>query len=129
MTRTKLLSAVVAVIVAGIVAWLVWGTGTSGTAVQQAVSGPYTVRLDTGEARIGANSFTFDVTPAPTGVSVEPVMAQMGHALAPVPAGPDGAGHFRADGIELPMSGQWELAVTLNGPGGPFRTVFPLLVK
>lgn len=56
-------------------------------------------------------------------------MAQMGHALAPVAAGPDGPGRFRAADVGLPMSGQWEITVSLRGPGGPAQVVFPLLVK
>jgi hypothetical protein len=127
--RPVVLITVVAVLAAGIVAWLIWGTGTSGPSVQQAVSGPYTVRLTTCQARIGVNAFTLDVSPAAAGVTVEPVMPQMGHALTPVPAAPDAAGHFHVDGVELPMAGQWELAVTVSGPGGPAQTVFPLLVK
>lgn len=130
MKRPTVLIAAVALIAAGLLAWLIWGGGKSATSAQQAVSGPYTVRFTADAPRLGANTFALEVTgPAPEGVTVEPVMAQMGHALAAVPAGPDGPGRFRASGVALPMSGQWEITVSLRGPGGPAQVVFPLLVK
>jgi hypothetical protein len=130
MKRPTLLIAVVALVAAAGAAWLLWGGGSAKPTTQQAVSGPYTVRFSTDEPRIGGNTFAVAVTgPAPEAVTVAPVMAQMGHALAPVPAGPDGPGHFRAPDVGIPMSGQWEITVSLRGPGGPAQVVFPLLVK
>jgi len=128
--RPTLLIAVVALIVAAGAAWLLWGGSDAKPTTQQAVSGPYTVQFSADQPRIGGNTFTVAVTgPAPEVVTVAPVMAQMGHAFAPVPAGPDGAGHFRATDVALPMAGQWEITVSLRGPGGPGQVVFPLLVK
>ncbi len=130
MRRPTVLIAVVALVVAAGAAWLIWGTRGTEPAAQQAVSGPYTVRLTSDPPRIGGNTLSLEVTgPAPEGVTVEPVMPQMGHALAAVPAGPDGPGRFRATDVGLPMSGQWEITVSLRGPGGPAQVVFPLLVK
>ena len=130
MKRPTVLIAVVALVVAAGAAWLLWGGGAAKPSVQQAVSGPYTVKFAADEPRIGGNTFALEVNgPAPDAVTVEPVMAQMGHALAPVPAGPDGPGRFRAADVGLPMSGQWEITVSLRGPGGPAQVVFPLLVK
>lgn len=130
MKRPTVLIAVVALLVAAGVAWLIWGGSGSTPTAQQAVSGPYTVRFTADAPRLGGNDFSLEVTgPAPEGVTVEPVMAQMGHALAPVPAGPDGPGRYRATDVGLPMSGQWEITVSLRGPGGPAQVVFPLLVK
>jgi hypothetical protein len=130
MKRPTVLIAAVTLVVAGLLAWLIWGGSKSATSAQQSVSGPYTVRFTADAPRLGANTFSLEVTgPAPEGVTVEPVMAQMGHALAAVPAGPDGPGRFRATDVGLPMSGQWEITVSLRGPGGPAQVVFPLLVK
>ncbi|MGK3199533.1 FixH family protein [Amycolatopsis sp. MEPSY49] len=130
MKRPTLLIAVVALLVAAGATWLLWPSGGAKASTQQAVSGPYTVQFSADEPRIGGNTFAVSVTgPAPDAVTVAPVMAQMGHAFPAVPAAPDGPGHFRATGVGLPMSGQWEITVSLRGPGGPAQVVFPLLVK
>ncbi|HET6709599.1 FixH family protein [Amycolatopsis sp.] len=130
MRRPTLPIAVVVLIVAAGAGWLLWGGGAAKPTAQQAVSDPYTVRFAADEPRIGGNTFTVEVDgPVPDTVTVAPVMAQMGHAFAPVPAAPDGPGRFRATGVGLPMAGQWEITVSLRGPGGPAQVVFPLLVK
>ncbi|ADJ42226.1 hypothetical protein AMES_0404 [Amycolatopsis mediterranei S699] len=130
MKRPTLLIAVVALVVAAGAAWLLWGGNGAKSTTQQAVSGPYTVQFSAEQPRIGGNTFAVAVTgPAPEAVTVAPVMAQMGHALTPVPAGPDGPGRFRAADVGLPMAGQWEITVSLRGPGGPAQVVFPVLVK
>ncbi|WP_410638144.1 FixH family protein [Amycolatopsis sp. lyj-346] len=122
--------AVVALLVAAGAAWLLGGGSGPKPAARQAVSGPYTVQFSAEQPRIGGNTFAVAVTgPAPESVTVAPVMAQMGHALPPVPAAPDGPGRFRAADVGLPMAGQWEITVSLRGPGGPAQVVFPLLVK
>ncbi len=130
MKRPTLLIAVVALVVAAGAAWLLWGGGGAKSTTQQAVSGPYTVQFSAEQPRIGGNTFAVAVTgPAPDAVTVAPVMAQMGHAFPPVAAGPDGPGRFRAADVGLPMAGQWEITVSLRGPGGPAQVVFPVLVK
>ncbi|WP_318305924.1 FixH family protein [Amycolatopsis solani] len=130
MKRPTVLIAAVAVVAAGLLTWLLWPGGGAKPTTQQAVSGPYTVQFSADRPRIGGNTFAVAVTgPAPEAVTVAPVMAQMGHALAPVPAGPDGPGRFRAADVGLPMAGQWEITVSLRGPGGAAQVVFPLLVN
>ncbi|MEU0531001.1 FixH family protein [Amycolatopsis tolypomycina] len=130
MRRPTLLIAVVVVAVAAVAAWLLWGGGNAKPTAQQAVSGPYTVRFAADQPRIGGNTFAVEVDgPAPDTVTVAPVMAQMGHAFPAVPATSDGPGRFRATGVGLPMAGQWEITVSLRGPGGPAQVVFPVLVK
>jgi len=130
MKRPTLLITVVVLVVAAGSAWLLWGGNSAKPTTQQATSGPYTVQFSADEPRIGGNTFAVAVTgPAPDAVTVAPVMAQMGHAFAAVPAGPDGPGRFRAADVGLPMSGQWEITVSLRGPSGPAQVVFPLLVK
>ncbi|WP_439385818.1 FixH family protein [Amycolatopsis lexingtonensis] len=130
MRRPTTLIVVVALVAAGLLTWLLWPGGAAKPTTQQAVSGPYTVQFSADRPRIGGNTFAVAVTgPAPESVTVAPVMAQMGHALAPVPAGPDGPGRFRAADVGLPMAGQWEITVSLRGPGGAAQVVFPLLVN
>jgi nitrogen fixation protein FixH len=91
--------------------------------------------LSADNPKLGTNSLAVEVTDAAgkpaslDAVTVEPVMPQMGHAFAPVTAVADGPGRYRAAETSLPMSGQWEIAVTLRGPGGTSQAVFPLLVK
>lgn len=130
MNRPKVLIAVVVLVVVAGAAWLFWPAGAAKATTQQAVSGPYTVQFSADAPRIGGNTFALAVTgPAPDSVLVEPVMAQMGHAFTPVLAVAESAGHFRVTDLALPMSGQWEISVSLHGPGGPAQVVFPLLVK
>ena len=125
-----LLIAVVVVVVAGLGGWLLFGRGSGAAAAQKSVSGPYTVEFSTDGPKIGGNTFTVQVSgAAPAGVTVEPVMPQMGHALAPLTATAAGAGTYRVGDVALPMAGQWEVTVSLRGPAGPARLVFPLLVK
>ncbi|MGW3996332.1 FixH family protein [Amycolatopsis sp. NPDC004772] len=130
MKRPTLLIAVVALVVAAGAAWLLWGGGDAKPTAQQVVSGPYTVQFSAEQPHIGGNTIVVTVTgPTPDAVTVAPVMAQMGHAFPAVPAAPDGPGRYRATDVGLPMSGQWEISVSLRGPGGPAQIVFPVLVK
>lgn len=128
--KPVLLISVVAVLVAAILAWLLWPTGAGGSTVQRSAQGPYTVELSVDDPRQGGNVFGIVVTGAePAVVTVEPVMPQMGHALAPSPAIAEGPGRYRTGDVLLPMPGQWEITVSLRGPAGSTRHVFPLLVK
>jgi hypothetical protein len=127
--RPVLLISVVAVLAAAIVAWLVWPS-SGGEQTQRSTQGPYTVQLSVEDPHQGGNVFALTVTgAAPDVVTLEPVMPQMGHALAPSPAIAEGPGRFRTGDVLLPMSGQWEITVSLRGPSGATQHVFPLLVK
>ena len=127
--RPVLLISVVAVLVAAIVAWLVWPSD-GGEQVQRSTQGAYTVELSVVDPHQGGNVFALAVTgAAPDVVTVEPVMPQMGHALAPSPAIAEGPGRYRTGDVLLPMAGQWEITVSLRGPSGATQHVFPLLVK
>ena len=115
-----------------LLAWLLWPTGDAPT-VLRADAGPLVVELSMGTPRLGANSVRLDVTedgrPARlTAVTVEPMMAQMGHALAPLPATPEDTGYRVAD-LPLPMGGQWVLTVALHTADGRRDVDFPLLVN
>jgi hypothetical protein len=143
MTRSSLLTgkqslviaAAVAVVAVATLAWLFWPKNSSGPTSAQAVAGPYSVTLSAENPKLGNNSLAIEVTDAagkPASldvVTIEPVMPQMGHALAPITAGADGPGHYRAAETTLPMSGQWEITVILRGSTGTDQAVFPLLVK
>ncbi|EME60262.1 FixH family protein [Amycolatopsis decaplanina] len=127
--KPVLLISVVAVLVAAIAAWLVWPS-SGGEQVRRSTQGPYTVQLSVEDPHQGGNVFALTVTGAtPDVVTLEPVMPQMGHALAPSPAIAEGPGRFRTGDVLLPMPGQWEITVSLRGPSGATQHVFPLLVK
>ncbi len=128
--RPVLLITVVAVLVSAIVAWLLWPSGEDGLTTQRSTQGAYTVELSVRDPHQGGNVFTLDVQGAtPDVVTVEPVMPQMGHALAQAPAIADRPGRYRTGDVLLPMPGQWEITVSLRGPSGAAQHVFPLLVK
>lgn len=126
---------VVAVLAAAAVAvWLLWPAPT-GPTVLTGTAGRHAVRLSVDAPHTGRTAVDVQVTdpgggPASVaGVTVEPVMPQMGHAQAPLTATPDGPGRYRVAEVVLPMSGQWEITVALTGPAGPEQVVFPLLVR
>ncbi|HEX6344907.1 FixH family protein [Umezawaea sp.] len=132
--RTVVASAVLAVVVA-LVALVVRSTAGGGATTASASGERYTVRLSVEDPRTGPNSLGFEVTDRsgapvlPDEVTVEPVMPQMGHALAPVTALPEGRGRFRAPAADLPMAGPWQITVSLHDASGVDHVVLPLLVK
>lgn len=125
---------VAAAVVAGLLTWLLWPSGSAAT-VLTADTAQHSVRLSVDDPRQGANSFGLRITdhggrPATVdSVTVEPVMPQMGHALSPVTAGVGAPGDYRTADTVLPMPGQWEITVSLHGADSAEQVVFPLLVK
>jgi nitrogen fixation protein FixH len=81
----------------------------------------YTVDLTVDHPKQGANTLDFEVTdtagrPATVDtIAVELVMPQMGHALPPVSATRTEPGRYRASNTDIPMSGVWEVTVSLPG--------------
>ena len=129
MIQRQLLVGALVVVVAGLLTWLFWPTGGSGTSVQQAAGRLYQVKLTADDPHMGANTLTIDITPSTVDtVTIAPVMPQMGHALAPVTASAAEPGRYRAE-TTLPMTGQWEITVSLTGRAGADQVVIPLLVK
>jgi hypothetical protein len=114
---------------------LVFWRGDTGPAVFTTSTAQHTVRLSIADLQRGTNSFGLEVTerdgtPAKVdSVTVEPVMPQMGHAIAPIEARTEAPGRFRAENAVLPMSGPWEITVSLHAAGETEHVVFPLLVK
>ncbi|MET9489603.1 FixH family protein [Nocardia sp. NPDC006630] len=127
-TRRGLLFIAAAVIVA-LVTWWVWPSDSA--PAQRMTAGPYRVELTVGDgsAHTGDISAELEITDqqgkpaAPDRVSVEPAMPQMGHAVPPATATTVTPGHYRAV-VNLPMPGQWEIAVNLSGPQGSGRATF-----
>jgi nitrogen fixation protein FixH len=130
----RLMFGAAAAVVAGLLAWLLWPSGSEAT-VLTADTAQHVVRLSVDDPKQGANSFGLRITdhggqPAIVdSVTVEPVMPQMGHALTPVTAGAGAPGDYRAADTVLPMPGQWEITVSLHAAGGTEQVVFPILVK
>jgi hypothetical protein len=86
--------------------------------------------LTPASTRSGVNSFDLRITDRAGNpvrgdeVVVEPAMPQMGHAIAPITAGPLEPGHYRVTDVGLFMAGQWEITVSLSAE----RVVIPLLL-
>ncbi|MFS8096742.1 FixH family protein [Lentzea alba] len=85
--------------------------------------------LTPASTKSGVNEFDLKITdragnPAHGEVTVEPAMPQMGHAIAPITAGPREPGHYQVGGVDLFMAGQWEITVSLSAE----RVVIPLLL-
>lgn len=122
--------AAVLVVVAGLSIWWLWPS-SGGESAQRMTAGPYqvTLRVGDGSPRTGDNTVDLDITtgqgdPAtPQRVSVDPAMPQMGHAVPPIAATVVTPGHYRAT-VNLPMPGQWEVAVQLAGPQGSGTATF-----
>jgi hypothetical protein len=95
-----------------------------------AESGQLRFVLTPASTKSGVNSFDLRITdrsgnPAPgSDVVVEPAMPQMGHAIAPITAGPVEPGLYRVRDVGLLMAGQWEITVSLSAE----RVVIPLLL-
>jgi YtkA-like len=86
--------------------------------------------LTPASTRSGVNSFDLRITdrsgsPAQgSEVVVEPAMPQMGHAIAPITAGPVEPGRYEIRDVGLFMAGQWEITVSFSAE----RVVIPLLL-
>ncbi|MFC9997315.1 FixH family protein [Nocardia sp. NPDC127526] len=128
-TRRILLVAAVLVVIV-VAAWWLW-PGTTGKSAPRMTAGPYLVQLTVadGTPRTGDNTVEIEITDqqgvsaTPDKVSVEPAMPQMGHAVPPGIAETVTPGHYRAT-VNLPMPGQWEIAVHLSGPQGSGSATF-----
>jgi hypothetical protein len=110
-----------ALAVLGLLAWLLWPSGTSGTELYSGTS-RYVVNVTIDQTSIGSTGVTIVLTtrdgavpkPVPA-VSVEAVMPLMGLATPPVSAMAAGNGHYTASGVPLMMTGPWELHVFIGG--------------
>jgi hypothetical protein len=114
-----------------VTALLLW-PGSGETQPYLAETRQHSFKLKPASTKTGVNSFDLEITdrtgnPAKAGsVTVEPAMPQMGHAVSPITAGPREPGRYKVENVDLPMAGQWEITVSLNGSE---RVVFPLLLN
>lgn len=128
MTARRGLLVAAVLLVAALATWWLWPSDDS-KPVSRSAAGPYLVALRVDSARTGDNTVDLDITDqrgdsaTPDRVSVEPAMPQMGHALPPSTATAVTPGHYRAT-VNLPMPGQWEIAVKLSGAPGSGSAVF-----
>ena len=120
------LAAVIAIIGALVVFW----PRTVEAQPHLAESARHRFVLTPASTKSGVNSFDLRISdlegnPAQGGeVVVEPAMPQMGHAIAPITAGPLEPGHYQVGDVGLFMAGQWEITVSLSAE----RVVIPLLL-
>jgi len=119
-----------AAVVVVAVALLLWPGGSHAT-TSTVHTAEHSVTMTVDNPKLGVNTLDFDVTDRAgrpvtvDAIAVELVMSQMGHALPPVSAARTGQGRYRATNTDIPMSGQWEVAVSVPGAD---KAVFPLLV-
>jgi nitrogen fixation protein FixH len=121
---------VAAAIVVAVAAVLLWPRGPQASTASVATA-QHRVTMIADEPKLGANTLDFEITdrtgrPAVVDApAVELVMPQMGHALPPVTAARTGEGRYRAADTDIPMSGHWEVVVSLSATE---KAVLPLFV-
>ncbi|MBM7773638.1 hypothetical protein JOD54_003842 [Actinokineospora baliensis] len=126
------LAIVAALLLGALVLW--WTLPGDDTLDLRAGTGSYSVRLTVADPAVGANTVDLEVTDLAGAaitadeVTVEPVMVDMGHALAPTTATAGRPGHYRAERTDLPMAGPWELTVTIRHGRTTERAVFSLVI-
>lgn len=127
--KRYLLGALAVVIAVAGALFVLWPRGVEAQP-HLAESGQLRFVLTPASTKSGVNSFDLRITdragnPAQDAeVVVEPAMPQMGHAIAPITAGPSEPGHYQVGNVELFMAGQWEITVSLEAE----RVVIPLLL-
>ncbi|GAA3014222.1 FixH family protein [Actinokineospora diospyrosa] len=139
MTRLgkSVLTVVVALLAGALIIW--WVAPGDDTVDLHAGTTSYSVRLSVTDPAVGTNTVDVEVADlsgtliAADEVILEPVMVDMGHALTPTALTPTAAkagqpGHYRAERIDLPMTGPWELTVTIRHRNTTERAVFSLVV-
>ncbi|MVU77677.1 hypothetical protein GPX89_10540 [Nocardia sp. ET3-3] len=128
MTARRGILVAAVLLAAALLTWWLWPSSSS-KPVARSAAGPYLVQLKVDSPRTGDNTVDLDITDqrgdsaTPDRVSVEPAMPQMGHALPPSTATAVTPGHYRAT-VNLPMPGQWEIAVKLSGAPGSGSATF-----
>jgi hypothetical protein len=121
---------VAAAIVVAVAALLLWPRGAQAT-TESVQTAQHRVTMSVDEPKLGANTLDFEVTvlagrPSTLdALAVELVMPQMGHALPPVTASPTSDGGYRAADTDIPMSGHWQVVVSLSATE---KAVLPLFV-
>ena len=125
---------VVAAVVAVVLGWLLWPT-PPGPAVLHTGTARYAVTVTVDTPRIGDTSVEVDLaarvdgTELPPAVAIDAVMPLMGHAVPPLSAVPVGGGRYHADGLQLMMTGPWQLQISIPAADGVERLTLPLLVS
>ncbi|MCS7477913.1 FixH family protein [Umezawaea endophytica] len=126
--RVVLATAVVVAVIGGALA-MTWAGTTKGQAVLEGGTSRHTVRVVVEPAAVGTTVVRIEVGAASgvVGVRLEPAMAHMGHALAPLAAALEGPGRYRVD-TTFDMPGPWELTVAVEDGLGTQRVALPLVI-
>jgi hypothetical protein len=123
-----------AAIVAVALGWLLWPT-PPGHAVLHTGTARYVVTITVDNPRIGDTSIDVDlaarggVTELPAAVAIDAVMPLMGHAVPPLSALPVAGGRYHADGLQLMMTGPWQLRLSIPAADGVESLTLPLQVS
>jgi hypothetical protein len=122
--------AVAAAVVVAVAAMLLWPAGPKATTTSVRTA-QHRVTLTVDDPMPGPNTLDLEVAATTGGVpvadalEVELVMPQMGHALPAATAARVGEARHRVAEIEIPMSGYWEVVVSLSATD---QAVLPLIV-
>lgn len=122
--------AVLAVVALGLLGW----PSAPGATTLHTGTSHYVVTASVASPRIGSTAVEIDLSgrgsamTGKTSVQVEAVMPLMGYATPPVTAVPVSGGRYRADGVPLMMTGQWELLLSIDFTGGVDHLTLPLTV-
>ena len=102
-----------------ILGWLVWPTHP-GALVLHAGTPHYVVTTTVDSVRVGMTAVDVDLNgrtngvTTPSTVEIEAEMPLMGHVTPPVILTSVGGGHYHADGLDLMMTGPWELRLSID---------------
>lgn len=133
-TTRLVVAGIVAVVVLGVLGWLLWPGGTAAATLRGGTS-RYAVDVTIDQLHIGSTNVAIAVTdrdgaaPAVTPtISVEAVMPLMGFGTPPLPATASGGGHYTVSGVPLMMTGPWELHVSITDHSRADDVVLPFTV-
>ena len=102
-----------------ILGWLVW-PAQPGALVLQAGTPHYVVTTTVDSVRVGMTAVDVDLNgrtngvATPSAVEIEAEMPLMGHVTPPVILTSVSGGHYHADGLDLMMTGPWELVLSID---------------
>ena len=123
-----------AALLAVVLGWLLWPT-PPGPAVLHTGTARYAVTVTVDTPRVGDTSVEVDLaartdgTELPPAVAIDAVMPLMGHAVPPLSAVPVGGGRYHADGLQLMMTGPWQLQLSIPAADGVESLTLPLHVS
>lgn len=131
-TGKILIASVVTLVLVGAI-WL-FTSGGPGPLELRSGTANYAVRLRLDTPKVGPNPVSVEISDlngqpvTADEVTIEPLMLEMNHALPPTPASPRTPGTYRAEHVDLLMTGRWELTVGIRRGGVLEYATFTLVL-